>query len=746
MDFIKINGFVLSLILMCFASIVKSDEFSVYPTPMVKNMSVCENSDKLTGELTAEANAVSGGAAAGDFKLVWYKCNADGTMDESQEYDKIELSPSIQKAEQGSRETEYKYYVLQRLASSTTKPYEQSAPVPVTVTVCARPRLKEVETAPKCKGESQKLSEMYCVDIEGCDATYYDANQGSIVTMPSDVVTEAGLYEVRNWYVINKGTADEEKCVSMPEDLNVVFHELDAEIMGSDRTCPGVSVDLDVDIKVGGGLKENDVIYSWKNSLNAEVGDKKSYNTGADGLDVAGNVMDVMLEVSTEACKEKMAVAKTHRIYVGNGSLIGKIAFSEDKNTETKESVISASDIEFLSCGGKVEVKLTGVANKDNTGYELSGASSETGAFSSETDGEATLSLGEGKYTLSYINGCPVKFDFSIIDYSNTANATNSSMTICENEVWGAEIIDIKGPKPKIEWQKDGLTIVGATDTKLLLDPVKPEDSGVYSYTLYSAGCRYDDKIALGGNLTVKPYVKFDENSYEKRYEVVNGNSQEISLEFKVPATASDIESDVRWSSDINTGFSHSGTSLTIDPVDTDYSLHIVAENKDYCKAETYIMILVDAKLQITAELEKTEIREGESTKIIVDTTGTGKLLHPEKFMLKVIETTVDGDNEILLKNIRNGKLEAEVSPSHDAKYTVLCTYDVSGQEEVIVLQLKVHDNDDVRNIVADQNELVDLYSINGVLLKSKVEYKYAFDGLDSGIYVINGEKVVYVK
>ena len=108
MDFIKINGFVLSLILMGFVSTVKSEEFSVYPTPMVKNMSVCENSDKLTGELTAEANAVSGGAAAGDFKLVWYKCNADGTMDESQEYDKIELSPSIQKAEQGSRETEYK--------------------------------------------------------------------------------------------------------------------------------------------------------------------------------------------------------------------------------------------------------------------------------------------------------------------------------------------------------------------------------------------------------------------------------------------------------------------------------------------------------------------------------------------------------------------------------------------------------------------------------------------------------------
>ena len=465
MDFIKINGFVLSLILMCFASIVKSDEFSVYPTPMVKNMSVCENSDKLTGELTAEANAVSGGAAAGDFKLVWYKCNADGTMDESQEYDKIELSPSIQKAEQGSRETEYKYYVLQRLASSTTKPYEQSAPVPVTVTIYSLPKINTYVPTPKCKGEIQKLSEMFEIDIECCDYTYYysDLSQGMI--MSPDAVTEGGLYEVQGWYIINKGTADEEKCVSTPKDLNVVF----------------------------------------------------------------------------------------------------------------------------------------------------------------------------------------------------------------------------------------------------------------------------------------QPYIVFDENSFQEVYEVVNGDKLAVNLEFKVPAASSDIEPNVMWI-DEKTGFVQNGTSVEIDPVKTNSYLHIVADNRNYCKAETDIMILVDAKLQITAELEKTEIREGESTKIIVDTTGTGNLLHPWKSMLKVIETTADGDKEIKLVNSSTGKLEANVSPSSDAKYRVVYTYDVGNQDETRFLQLKVHDNDDVKNIVADQNELVDLYSINGVLLKSKVEYKYAFDDLDSGIYVVNGVKVVYVK
>ena len=666
---------------------------SGYPTPTVKNMSVCENSDKLSGELSAEANAVSGGASAGDFKLVWYKSNADGTMDESQEYDKIELSPSVQKAESGSKETVYKYYVLQRLTSSTAKPYAQSAPVPVTVTVNTNPRLKEVATAPKCKGESQKLSEMYDIDIEGCDATYYDANQGSMVTMTSDVVTEGGLYEVKGWYIINKGTSEEETCSSTPEDLTVVFHELDAEIVGSDRTCPGVSVNLDADVTVGGGLKLSDVRYAWTNDANSETGDGKSYKTGAGGLDVAGDVMNVTLEVSSDACQGSRAVKKKHKIVVGDGPLVGKIAFSEANNTEKKEEPVSASGIEFISCGGKVEVKLSGIVNKDNTeGYTLSGSSSESGKFGSETDGSATLSLGEGSYTLSYINECPTKFEFTILDYSNSAKSTNGKMIICEKENWSAEITDIQGPKPTVEWQKDGDVIAGETNTKLQLNPAKPEDSGVYTYTLYSAGCRFDGKIALGDQLKVKPYVVINENSYEKRYEVVNGKSQAVNLEFKVPAAASDIASDVKWS-DVNTGFSQTGTGVAIDPVTTDYNLHVVAENKDYCKAETDIQILVDAKLQMKAELERLEICEGETTKLTLDTTGTGRVLHKDGLVLKVTETTSSGDKTIDMRlNRGTGKLEAEVSPVHDAKYIVTYTYTVDSQDESRELQLTVHE------------------------------------------------------
>ena len=664
---------------------------SGYPTPTVKNISVCENSSKLTGTIPAKINETDA-AKESDFKLVWYKSNADGTMDESQEFDEIELNPSVQAVESGSEKTEYKYYVLQRLVSSTTKPYAQSAPVPVTVTINAKPRLKELVTAPKCKGESQKLSEMYKSDIEGCKATYYDSNHGSMVEMPSDVVTEAGLYEVKGWYVINKGSSDEEVCWSSSQDLTVVFHELDANIVGSDRTCPGVDVNLDADVVFGGGLQLSDVHYAWTNNLNSKTGDQQTYNTGAEGLDVTGNNMKVTLEVWSDACKKSIERTKTHNIKVGDGQLDGKIAFSENNNTETKEEFVSASSIEFNSCGGNVEVKLTGIVNKDGGKYTLSGSSSESGSFSSETDGAATLSLGEGTYTLEYVNECPTKFEFTIHDFSNKASSTNSNMTICEKEKWSAEIVNIEGPKPKIEWQKDGMEIPGETNEKLQFNETKPEDSGVYTYTLYSAGCRFDGKIATGNALKVKPYVVFDESSYEKKYEVVNGDKQEINLGIKVPASVPDIESDIKWT-DMNSGFSHEGTGLLIDPVDTDYNLHIVAENKNYCKAETDIVVLVDARLQMTAELERIQICEGETTKLIVDTTGTGNVLHPGDLVLKVTETTIDGDKTInLTPNRSTGKLEAEVNPVHDAKYVVTYTYKVGDQDASKPLELTVHE------------------------------------------------------
>lgn len=729
MNFLK-KGLLAGLTLMG----VASAQAQVVPTPSVKNLAVCEKSIKLDGSLTASINPTVSRPAS-DFELVWYVTKPDGTIDESLEYKEIELSPTIQKASE-SRETVYKYYVRQRLISN---PNAMSTAVPVTVTVYKTPKIKKLVTAPKCYGETQNLLEMFEVDVIDCEAEYYFKDQD---TQVSGVVSESGTYAVRCFYTINS-FLNEEICVSNLEYLSVAFHSIDADIVGSNATCPGVGVDLEASVEVGGGLKESDVVYSWSNNLNANVGNAQTYNTGSEGLENAGDLMKVNLEVSSAACKGIMATNISWTINVGNGPLVGNIKFSEADNKEIVSEPISTKDITFHSCGGKVEVELSDVVSTDGGSYILRYLNDDIeriGTFSNETAGTTTLKLGAGKYSVEYVNNCPTKFDFEIIDHSVKANSRNSKLTICEGEIWSAEIIDISGPTSlSVEWKKDGEFIPGENGTKLVFKSAKPSDSGAYSYSLSSAGCVYEGNIALGEKLTVKPYVSFVGDSYLSYYEVTRGESQEINLEFTTPVDVSEIESDVKWY-DESKEILATGATYVIEDVQKDCHLHVVAENEDYCKGEINFEILVDAALKMTASLEKDQIKAGESTILTVDTTGTGRVLHSTRLIFDVTEKTAEETNSLSLI-AKDGKLMAEVSPTSDAIYEI--TYKYGDQDASMILAIKVTESDDVRNVVADPNGLVNVVDINGILVKKQVEYKNALNGLPSGVYMVGGVKTI---
>lgn len=59
---------------------------------------------------------------------------------------------------------------------------------------------------------------------------------------------------------------------------------------------------------------------------------------------------------------------------------------------------------------------------------------------------------------------------------------------------------------------------------------------------------------------------------------------------------------------------------------------------------------------------------------------------------------------------------------------------------------LKVKTPTKVRNVEIDQNELVDVYNTSGILLKRQVKYKNALDGLETGVYMVNGVKTIHLK
>ncbi len=651
---------------------------SGYPAPTVNDMSVCENSPNLKDTLAATINGVSGGNDASDFKLVWYNSKDDGTIDDSHEFDRIELDPTIQVASTTEREKKYIYYVRQRLKSN---PAAESAPVDVTVTVYSNPKLAAVETAPKCLGESQNLKEMFNIDIDNCEVHYYENG-----VQTTAEVTEAGKYLVTGSYVINKGEADEQTCSSEQEELTVVFHELKADITGDGETCPNTAVDLDLDLTLGGGLTEDKLIYSWSNNLNNTKTNTKTYNTGSAGLNNAGDEMTVAVEVSSAACKGDRAVKKEKIIKVGDNRLDGKIKFSETDNSQPLTDAISSNNLIFKSCGGPVTVELFDVVNKKGRNYELSGTESSAGMFTDETAGYAKLSLGIGSYTVSYTNGCPAKFSFKIVDNSAKANSRSDVMTKCEKEDWWTEIVNFEGPSNTIiEWQHDGTKIDGQTGKKLSYREVNPSNSGVYSFSLLSDGCRFDNVIANGDKLSVKPIAKFDKTSFKNKYEVINGEPLSINIGFMEPSSSNDIADGVKW-----TGYSNpNGLSLTIPSVERVYNIHVTAENDLYCKADTDIVVDVDARLKMEAKLDEYVMCEGETHQLIIDTTGTGTVLHPG-LVLKATETIGTGNPKVLELKENQGKLVANISPSADASYNVVYTYPVGPQDSSLSTPLEM--------------------------------------------------------
>lgn len=96
----------------------------------------------------------------------------------------------------------------------------------------------------------------------------------------------------------------------------------------------------------------------------------------------------------------------------------------------------------------------------------------------------------------------------------------------------------------------------------------------------------------------------------------------------------SESDIDVTWS-DKKNGFSAVGTSVVIGPVETNYNFRVVAGGENYCPAETFIDVFVDAKIHLDATLDTNKIKIGDSAILTVDTIDTGRILHPNLYELK---------------------------------------------------------------------------------------------------------------
>jgi len=126
--------------------------------------------------------------------------------------------------------------------------------------------------------------------------------------------------------------------------------------------------------------------------------------------------------------------------------------------------------------------------------------------------------------------------------------------------------------------------------------------------------------------------------------------------------------------------------------------------------------------MKLIAGLEGTGASFDENTRVLkfeIPEISSEKVLQYRCVVEKDIET---GDLKIGGANITAGDITAESN----------------------TVKLTVKEPTDVKNVNSfNQNELVDVYSTNGALLRKQVEFKDALIGLQSGVYMVNGVKII---
>ncbi len=554
------------------------------PVPIVTNLSVCENSEKLTKPLSSKiVIAPTPGTDASDYELVWYRSDSLGQIDMSQEYSDILLTDEEMKIGANDKKKDLKFYVRERCLMGGESPV-----VPFYVTIYSRPRITLVDTKPKCKGEAQDLSEMFVLDLVNSEVKFTVASGAALA---SSVVTESGVYGVQASYGINLGSIDEEYCSSEIEQLKVSFHSLDVEIEGSSVTCPGTDIDLTAVVNVEGGLSESDLAYSWSTNLNSVVGNSKTFNTTGEGLDKAGDLMKVTLEVSSVACQGSFSVKRVHVITVGNGPVVGSFSWFEQNNQSVNagRKIAMTEAIKINACGDDVtvdfsDVDMTGDKVEWFTNPECSGSAVKTGSVVVFPKSEY------GKYYVRYENNCYAYVTVEIVDAAVEIKSLSGGAVIaCEGDAYVKELeVSCLAGTPVREWYRNGEMILNEKDA-LSFPSMMFENSGKYSVEYRYDGCvSYMDVV----DLHVKPYIKVDVFGYDlvngKRVFLVEpGQNAEVVFAFMDPTSPAEIASLTAVVKDVattnNGTLSADNTKFSISKVEESHHINLTFESEDYC-------------------------------------------------------------------------------------------------------------------------------------------------------------------
>ncbi len=713
---------------------------SAFLKPTVKSIQLCQGDLDLVSDYILEAKINKGAKAESDFKLVWYTKDPNIYSDLTGESE-IDLKKNADvmafNANPDTPEKDFTFYVVQEYTGEGggKSPREE-----LTVSILSKPVLITKNPDPICKGTSVHLGNYYKISEQIPLRDYYTQLYGysSVPYLGGDdqesgnLATKHGTYKARAFFMLNG-----KECTTRFEEINVTVQDLEVGIVGDDWTCPGRGVDLKAEIKKSEHMSTEDTpTYSWKVSPSGVTGFFETFNTSGNGLREGGESVSVSLEVSMGACKGKKA-ERNHVITVKDPGVSGKITFDEQNNTtngsKTLPSVSNDNNlVSFDACNKKVDITFNVDQTEEEFTYEnLNTGDKGVGTFSSG-EGKFSLKAGtngasyEGIYEVTYTNTCPTSFKFKITDRSLNVDGVAENWAVCEGEPLTITVVNFDNTpfhfdprKYTIEWEKDDTPLPYKTEV-LHIASTTPNDNGKYSFKITSSGCVYLRNIAAGLPFKSKPKVKIDSTRLEHNgvYEVVRTKSKEITLPFIQP-DMSLYEEKIIWrengkgvkadgkevvGSKVNSNNEVIGQTLKFGEIKTDHDYQIIIAygdrgyDNEICGTSLDLSVKVDALLSIKTKLIDSEGNETEDMCIneegvgfLIDTTGTGSILHENDFSFKIYEDTGDGRKTEIKKEEKDGLLFAEITPNKSANYQIVYKYNVGNQDSTKTYSITVH-------------------------------------------------------
>ncbi len=465
--------------------------------------------------------------------------------------------------------------------------------------------------------------------------SYFDTNKDPMTDADPKAETSGAYYAKASYAPVTGLLCESADFVA----VDVVIDQItDIKLVASPSICPLGETELSISAK----SEVSPVAFSWS-------GDASSTDptlTVKDESGEYGKVYSYDLKVTAGLCEFDTSVTVT----VGRGVLTGSLTAN---GAETRT---------YRTCGD--EDILLG-ATHVGTDFKWTTADGVLLEASASTTVRPTQTT---TYVLSFVNECETS-DTIVVEvypFSLSTQFADLDTSVCEGSSASGRLIlsgyDENMAGSYIKWFKDNVELPAYAGLSTLDIPsVTSQDGGTYTFEASNGICLAKNTDGVtSAKLTVKPFVSFSTPS-----EVVAANGASASLELQdlVPSDAT-----VVWKGSVNNGV---GNPYQIAQVFSDELFDVNVSADGYCERDGQLQLVVDAKVIIAASTSTPKICLNGAASLAADTTGTGHLLHPEKY--SVVWYACDGSGNC--GSLQMKGLSLTHYPESDISYYAMVTY-----------------------------------------------------------------------